>query len=87
VALDRRVTYATISLQINEERKATLDMGPLTTSARFRNALVDGFRGAVSSLVEVSLLIVLVGPVLVVWALLLAWPARLIWRRSRWFSA
>jgi anti-sigma factor RsiW len=81
--LDRRLTYATITLQVDEERKATLSMGPLTPSARFRNALVDGFRGAFTSVLEVSLLAVRVVPVLLLWALLLAWPARLFMRRNR----
>jgi hypothetical protein len=81
--LDRRVTYADVSLQVDEERKATLDMGPLTASARFRNALVDGFRGAFTSVLEVTFLLVLVAPILGLWALLLAWPLRLLLRWTR----
>ena len=81
--LDRRVSYATISLQVDEQRKATLDMGPGTASSRFRNALVDGFRSAVSSLLEALLIVVRVAPVLLVWALLLVWPARLFLRWTK----
>jgi hypothetical protein len=81
--LDGRVTYATITVQVDEQHKATLDMGPLTASSRFRNALVDGFRSAVSSLLEALLIVVRVAPVLLVWTLLLVWPARLFFRWTK----
>jgi hypothetical protein len=81
--LDRRVSYAAITLQVNEQRKATLGMGPVTASARFYNAFVDGFRGAVSSLLEASLIVVRVAPVLLLWTLVLYWPARLFLRWTK----
>jgi hypothetical protein len=81
--LDRRVIYAAITLQVNEQRKATLGMGPVTAPTRFRNAFVDGFRGAVSSLLEALLIGVRVAPILLVWTLLLFWPARLFLRWTK----
>jgi hypothetical protein len=81
--LDSRVSYATVTLQVDEERKATLDMGPLTISGRLRNALVDGFVEAVESALGMVLFIVRIAPFLLLWAMVLAWPARLLLRRMR----
>jgi hypothetical protein len=79
----RRVTYATISLEAIEQRKAALDLGPLPVSMQFRNALVDGFRNASQSALDAALFAVRVGPVILLWALVLAWPARMVWRWKR----
>jgi len=79
--LDRRVTYATVTLTVSEEPKAALDIGPIRVSARYRNAMVDGARAAFESLLEVSLVILRVAPTLAVWAAVLFWPARIVLRR------
>jgi Domain of unknown function (DUF4349)/Putative zinc-finger len=82
-AFDRRVSYATVSLTVEEERKAELDLGALPPSARLRNALVDGIGGAFDSGFDAVLFVLASGPSLLLWALILAWPARLLWRRLR----
>lgn len=88
IDLERRVAYATITLAVNQERQATLDMGPLPLSARFRNAAVDGLRHAFESIVEVVLSALHVGPIVVLWLLVLWWPARRVVRHSRaWLRA
>ena len=45
--LERRVTYATVTLDIAEPRKAALDLGPIMVSDRLRNAAVEGLQQAV----------------------------------------
>jgi hypothetical protein len=80
--LDKRVTYATLTLRVSEEPKAALDIGTQSVSARYRNALVDGLRGALESLLEVTLVLLRVAPTLAVWAALLFWPVRIALRRS-----
>ena len=42
----RRVTYATITLQIDEVRKAGLESGPLSLATRLRVAAADGLEPA-----------------------------------------
>jgi hypothetical protein len=79
--LDRRVTYATLTLNVSEEPKAALDIGPLPLSARYRNAIVDGLRSAFEGLLEVSLVILRLGPSLAAWVVVLFWPARILLRR------
>jgi hypothetical protein len=81
--LHRRVAYATITLEIVEERKAALDLGPLPVSAQIRNAIVDGFRGAFESALGAALLAARVGPSLVLWGVLLMSPAWIVYRRRR----
>jgi hypothetical protein len=76
-----RVTYATLSLEVLEERKADLDLGTQSLSTRFRNAIVEGFTAALDSLLEVTLFLVRVGPALMLWAVVLFWPARRFYRR------
>jgi len=73
---ERRVTYATITLQVTQQRQATLDLGPLPLSARLRNAIVDGFQQAYESGVEVVLWLLRVGPVVLLWTLVLWMPVR-----------
>lgn len=81
--LEQRVSYATLTLELSEERKAELDLGPASVSSRFRNALVDGLRSAADSLIEIALFAIRVGPFLLLWAALLALPARVVLRRLR----
>ena len=81
--LARRVAYATVTLEILEERRADLDLGPLPVSRQFRNAIVDGFRGAFESALGLALFGARVGPALLLWGLVLAWPVWLVRRRYR----
>jgi RNA polymerase sigma factor (sigma-70 family) len=83
VNLERRVTYATITLQVTEQRQATLDMGPLPVRVQLRNALVDGLRQAYESGIDVVLWVLQVAPVLLLWTALLWWPARILLRAIR----
>jgi hypothetical protein len=79
--LEGRVTYATVLVQIGEQRKAALDLGPLPVSARFRNALVDGSTDAFESALAAALTALRIAPVLLLWGAVLLWPARVLWRR------
>jgi len=79
--LDRRVTYATVTLEVAEEPKAAMDMGPLPVPARLRNAFVDGIRLAVEKL-GLSLTLLNVAPTVVVWIALLFFPVRFIIRHT-----
>ena len=78
--LDRRVTYAVVHLLVSEERKSTLTDGS-GHATEFRNAVVDGARFAYESFVGVALFVVRVLPAVALWAIVLAWPLRWIWRR------
>ena len=76
----QRVDYATLTLTVNEEYKAQLHADG-SVSTRFSNAAVDGFRGVEGSVVGVALFLLSDGPVLLLWAAVLFFPARFAWRR------
>lgn len=81
--LERRVTYATVSLQVTEQRQATLNIGPLPIGTRLRNALVDGLRDAYESGLDVVVWSLRVLPILLLWTAVLWWPARVLLRTLR----
>jgi hypothetical protein len=87
--IGRRVSYATVKLEIVEERKAGLNTGPLSLASRFRIAAANGIESAIESGVGTLLWIVEAGPFLVLWALILGlgWlilrPARGWWTRRK----
>ncbi|HEX4567431.1 MAG TPA: DUF4349 domain-containing protein [Vicinamibacterales bacterium] len=67
VNTSRRVTYATITLQIDEIRKAGLESGPLSFSTRLRVATADGLEAAVESVVRALLFVLRAGPATLTW--------------------
>jgi Domain of unknown function (DUF4349)/Putative zinc-finger len=81
--LERRVSYATVTLEVNEQRQASLDIGPLPLSTRLRNALVDGLRDALESTSDVVLWALRVAPTVLVWIVVLWWPVRALMRSRR----
>ena len=81
--LERRVAYATITLRVEQERQATLDVGRQPLSMQFRNALVDGLSAAFVSIVDVALALLHVAPLGLMWTLVLWWPVRFAVRRGR----
>jgi hypothetical protein len=80
-ATQQRVDLATVTLTVQEQYRADLALGPLPLPTRFKNALVDGSRQAAESLVGAVLLVLQIAPTLIVWGLMLVWPARWAWRR------
>ena len=81
--LGRRIEYATLTLDVVEARKAALDLGPLSLSARLRNAFVDGTTNALESVVRATLFAIRFGPVMLLWVALALWPAFVFTRRYR----
>ena len=80
--IGRRVTYATIDVAVSEERKASLDSGPLSLPTRLRLAALDGIENVVESVAGVILFVLRAGPALLFWGLL-AGAAWLVWRRLK----
>jgi hypothetical protein len=81
--LDRRVTFATLKLEVIEEQQATLDLGPRPVPWRFRDAFVTGITEAADTFLGLALLAVRVGPTLLLWIAVLAWPILAAVRWSR----
>jgi hypothetical protein len=78
----RRVSYATITLEIDEIRKAGLESGPLSFSTRLRVATADGLEAAVESVVSALLFVLRAGPATLMW-LAAGLPIWILARRIR----
>jgi len=79
--LEHRVNFATIDLKLAEEYKAELITPAPSVGTQLRNALVDGFRTAFQSLLALVLFFAASGPTLLLWLMILSFPAWLLWRR------
>jgi hypothetical protein len=79
--LEHRVNFATIDLRLAEEYKAELTTPAPSVVMQLRNALVDGFRTAFRSLLALVLFFAECGPTLLLWLMILSFPAWLLWRR------
>ena len=80
--IGRRVSYATVIIDITEERRAGLTPGPLSFASRVRTAAADGIEWALGSAAWAVLSLLRVGPMLALWALVLG-PAWLMVRNAR----
>jgi hypothetical protein len=79
-SLDGRIQFAAIDVTILEEQKASLDLGPLPLSTRFRNAFVEGWRDALGGVVEAGLVVTGLLPTVFVLTLVVL-PAVIFYRR------
>jgi hypothetical protein len=80
--LGDQVSFATLDVRINEEYKARMNVSAPSTLGRLRNSGVEGYRNMAESLTGLAMFLLSYGPALVVWAALVFFPARYIWR---WF--
>jgi len=81
--LEHRVDFATIDLKLAEEYKAQLTAPAPSVVMQLRNSIVDGFRTAFQSLLALVLFLAESGPTLLLWLMILSFPAGLLWRRYR----
>lgn len=80
-ATTSRVSFANVFLSLREERTSTAE----TMGAKLRSAAFGGLNDALDSLSSILLFMAGHGPLLVLWALLIYFPARYFWRRrSQW---
>jgi Domain of unknown function (DUF4349)/Putative zinc-finger len=79
--LHDQVAFSSIDLNLAEEYQAKLGDASWSVSRRIRNGFVDGYRSAADGLLSVCVFLLQIGPSLLVWGLILLWPARRAWRR------
>jgi hypothetical protein len=85
--IETRVTYSAITLQIDEEHKSSISLGPQPLAVRLRNALVDGFRTAFEAAVTTLLLVLQLAPVVIFWLVVIGLAVRYFLRRRARASA
>jgi hypothetical protein len=83
-ALEHRVSFASIELQLTEQYKAQLGgNAPQSVGTEMHNAMVSGLHNAGGSLLGLVLFFEEYGPALALWTLLLGGPVWLVWRIRR----
>jgi len=82
-ALEHRVDFATVEVQLAEEYKARFDSPAPSVSTRMHNAFVAGYQNATESLLGFVLFFEEYGPSLVIWLVILGLPIVLVWRRYK----
>jgi hypothetical protein len=84
-SVEHRVDFATVELHLSEEYKEQLGTGKLSTGRRLRNAAVSGLRDAYENLLGAIVFVMGAAPTLLLWVVVLFFPARWIWiKRQRW---
>jgi Domain of unknown function (DUF4349) len=81
MASEKRVIFANVLFSLREEIPAPVE----SFGAQFRGAGMAGLTDALGSVWAILLFVISRGPAIVVWVLLVYFPARWIWRkRQRW---
>jgi hypothetical protein len=83
--LNNRVVFASINLNLTEEFQAEPRIQSSQLGLRMRNAFIDGYRDAADGVLDVLEIVLSSGPSLILWSLILFWPARWTWRRWQRF--
>ena len=78
--MSNKVQFATIHLNVAEEYRAAIESPAPSAGTQLRNASIDGYRGALDSLLAVALSILRYGPMLLLWAAVLV-PVVVLARR------
>lgn len=82
-ALEHRVDFATVELQLTEEYKAQLNPPAPSVTTRVHNAFVAGYHNAAETVLGIVLFFAEYVPALFIWLAILASPFILLWRRYR----
>jgi Domain of unknown function (DUF4349) len=80
--LNRRISFSSIALTVREQYSAQF-AGATPSLNQFRNATVNGLREAWLSLLGIILFLMGYGPALLLWAAILFFPARFLFRKLR----
>jgi hypothetical protein len=81
--LNARVDLATVDVRIEEEPRAGFATPTASIGRQLQNAAIDGLRNAIEFVIGVALFVLRVGPTVVIWLAVLAWPVYVWWRRRR----
>jgi hypothetical protein len=82
-SLAKQIAFATVQLKLGEEYKKSLTPGQISTGTRLHNVIVEGFQMVGDAVIGLLLFLLSYGPVLVLIAALLFFPARIIWKHRR----
>jgi anti-sigma factor RsiW len=81
-ALEHRVDFASVEIQLSEEYKASMALPDDSVSTQLHNAFVSGYHRAAGTILGIVLFFEEYGPAIAIWLLMLALPV-IGWRRYR----
>lgn len=81
--LTKRVEFLTLQVRMTEDYRAQLHLAPDSILGRFRNAAIQGYRFMIEGIVALALFLLSYGPSLLIWAAILFFPARFVYRKLR----
>lgn len=84
-SLERRVVYATVLLELSEETRPSVTLGPRAPWSVLRDQFTTGVGQAIHSGLNVVYFAARVAPILLLWSAILGWPVHMLlrWRRRR----
>jgi anti-sigma factor RsiW len=82
-ALEHRVAFAGVDLQLVEEYQEHFASSPISTSGRLRNAFIEGLQNASGTVIGVLIFLEECGPAILIWCAILGVPVYFVWRRYR----
>jgi len=77
--VDNRVVFSNIHFSLREVRETPAE----TLSAQFRRAAGSSLTDLIGTLSSLLIFLISYGPSFLLWAAILFFPARYLWRRSR----
>jgi hypothetical protein len=75
-----KTQFATVQLELSEEYRAEIQPSAPSAGTQLRNALIDGYRGALNTILALALFVLRYGPALLLWSIVLV-PVALLLRR------
>ena len=81
--LEKQVAFSTVNMRLSEDYHQRVHVVPNSTSTRIRNAAVEGYDMMVDGLINLLLFLVSWGPSILLWGLILFFPARWLWKRRK----
>jgi len=82
-ALEHRVDFAAIELQLIEEYEAQLNPAAPSVSTRMNNAFAAGYHDALETVFGITLFFTEYAPSFLIWLAIIGLPLVLVWRRYR----
>jgi hypothetical protein len=84
-SLERRVVYATVLLELSEDARPSVTLGPRPPWSVLRDEFTTGVGQAIYSGLSLVYFAARVAPVLLLWSAILGWPVLMLlrWRRRR----
>ncbi len=81
--MSSQVTFASLNATITEDYRSELQVVPPSTTTRLSNAAIEGYRNVTDGILSFVLFLLSSGPTLLVWGIVLFFPARLAWKKVR----